>query len=92
MSYENTNCFIVCFSCDDYLTFKNVDYDPSNSEEQKWKGWLQEIRQHKPDAKILLVGTKSDLRKSGSGSGDKVPDPPNRRGTSLASSLRKHEV
>lgn len=89
LGYENTNCFIVCFSCDDYLTFKNVDGD-SSIEGQKWNGWLQEIREHKPEAKILLVGTKSDLRKSGSG--DNVPDPTNKRKTTLASSLRKREV
>ena len=54
MSYENTNCFILCFSCADMVTFENVRSQ-----------WLQEIRTERPQAKILLVGTKSDLRKSG---------------------------
>ena len=53
LGYENTTCFIVCFCVADFVTFDNVK-----------RLWLPELRRHNPDAKILLVGTKSDLRKS----------------------------
>ena len=53
LSYENTTCFIVCFCVADHVSFENVK-----------KLWLPELRRHNPDAKVLLVGTKSDLRKS----------------------------
>ena len=56
LSYENTNCFILCFSCADMVTFNNVETK-----------WLEEIRKNRPEAKILLVGTKSDLRKKSGG-------------------------
>ena len=60
LSYENTKCFIVCFSVVDGVSFSNVK-----------NLWVEEVRQHQPSAKILLVGTKSDLRgKNGNGSGD----------------------
>ena len=52
LGYENTTCFIVCFCVADFVTFENVK-----------RLWLPELRRHNPDAKILLVGTKSDLRK-----------------------------
>ena len=51
LSYENTTCFIVCFCVADYVTFDNVK-----------KLWLPELRRHNPEAKVLLVGTKSDMR------------------------------
>ena len=60
LSYENTNCFIVCFSVADMVTFDNVGYK-----------WLEELRQHRPEAKILLVGTKADLRNAGKENGGK---------------------
>ena len=53
LGYENTTCFIVCFCVADDVSFENVK-----------RLWLPELRRHNPDAKILLVGTKSDLRKS----------------------------
>ena len=52
LGYENTNCFILCFSCADMATFNNVE-----------TSWLPEIRKNRHEAKILLVGTKSDLRR-----------------------------
>ena len=52
LGYENTTCFIVCFCVADFVTFENVK-----------RLWLPELRRHNPDSKILLVGTKSDLRK-----------------------------
>ena len=51
LCYENTKCFIVCFSVVDEVSFSNVK-----------NTWVEEVRQHQPSAKILLVGTKSDLR------------------------------
>jgi len=74
LSYENTNCFILCFSCADLITFNNVDTK-----------WLDEIRNNRPQAKILLVGTKADLRAK-----------PGERGSRLSStrgrSMRQKEV
>ena len=73
LSYENTNIFILCFSCADWVTFNNVDTK-----------WLDEIRRNRHEAKILLVGTKSDLRSK-----------PGDRGSSLSSrgkSMRQKEV
>ena len=52
LSYENTNTFILCFSCNDLVTFNNIE-----------SKWLQEIIDNRPQGKILLVGTKSDLRR-----------------------------
>ena len=54
LCYENTKCFIVCFSVVDEVSFSNVKHT-----------WVEEVRQHQPSAKILLVGTKSDLRGKG---------------------------
>ena len=53
LSYENTTCFLVCFSVADLVTFQNI--------KQKW---LPELRRNNPDSKVLLVGLKCDLRKS----------------------------
>ena len=53
LSYENTTCFLVCFSVADLVTFENI--------KQKW---LPELRRNNPDSKVLLVGLKCDLRKS----------------------------
>ena len=53
LSYENTTCFVLCFSVADLVTFENIRHK-----------WVPELRRHNPEAKILLVGTKSDLRKS----------------------------
>ena len=51
LGLNNTDCFIVCFSVADSVTFRNVT-----------EVWLPEIRSRVPRARILLVGTKSDLR------------------------------
>jgi len=61
LSYENTNIFILCFSCADWVTFNNVDTK-----------WLDEIRKNRPEAKILLVGTKSDLRSKAGDRGSRL--------------------
>ena len=51
LNYDGTHCFVVCFSCVDLVTFDNVK-----------NVWLKELRESVLDAKILLVGTKADLR------------------------------
>jgi len=51
LSYPSTDVFLICFSLVNPASFTNV----------KTK-WHPEVRHHCPDAKILLVGTKLDLR------------------------------
>lgn len=51
LSYKGTDCFVVCFSLVDGVTFNNIQ-----------AVWLDEIRSIEPSAKILLVGTKADLK------------------------------
>merc|ERR1712048_918357 len=52
LSYPQTDVFLVCFSVISSASFENV----------KTK-WVPEIQHHAPGVPILLVGTKSDLRK-----------------------------
>jgi len=52
LSYPQTDVFLVCFSVISNSSFENV----------KTK-WVPEIQHHAPGVPILLVGTKSDLRK-----------------------------
>ena len=51
MSYPNTDVFVVCFSL----------VNPTSLANAKMK-WIPELRHYCPDAKIVLVGCKSDLR------------------------------
>ncbi|KAK6061617.1 Ras family protein, partial [Cooperia oncophora] len=51
LSYPQTDVFVLCFSLVSPVSFDNVTTK-----------WIPEIRQHCPDAPILLVGTKLDLR------------------------------
>eukprot|EP01092_Planopodium_desertum_P002927 TRINITY_DN14897_c4_g1_i1.p1 TRINITY_DN14897_c4_g1~~TRINITY_DN14897_c4_g1_i1.p1 ORF type:complete len:207 (-),score=35.84 TRINITY_DN14897_c4_g1_i1:102-692(-) len=51
LSYPGTDIFVVCFSCISPTSFSNV----------KTK-WVPEVRHHVSEARILLVGTKVDLR------------------------------
>jgi Ras-related C3 botulinum toxin substrate 1 len=55
LSYPQTDVFLVCFSVISSASFRNVS-----------DKWVPEVRHHVPDAKILLLGTKSDLRHDGS--------------------------
>ncbi|CAK8673464.1 unnamed protein product [Clavelina lepadiformis] len=48
----NTDLIIICFSLVNRKSFTNVT-----------EKWIPEVRQYLPDANILLVGTKSDLRR-----------------------------
>ncbi|CAO4383910.1 Protein CBR-MIG-2 [Caenorhabditis briggsae] len=51
LSYPQTDVFILCFSVVSPVSFDNVA-----------SKWIPEIRQHCPDAPVILVGTKLDLR------------------------------
>ena len=59
MSYPQTNAFILCFSLVCRSSFNNIR-----------SKWYPEVSYHCPTAKILLVGTKADLK----GSSDTNPD------------------
>jgi Ras-related C3 botulinum toxin substrate 1 len=52
LSYGNTDVFLLCFSVVDPVSFINVS-----------DKWLPELRHFQPSTPIILVGTKSDLRK-----------------------------
>ena len=51
LSYPQTDVFLVCFSVVSPSSFLNV--------KQKW---IPEVKHHAPESKIILVGTKLDLR------------------------------
>uniref|UniRef100_A0A914YBH9 Uncharacterized protein n=1 Tax=Panagrolaimus superbus TaxID=310955 RepID=A0A914YBH9_9BILA len=51
LSYPLTDCFVLCFSLVNYMSFENIK-----------KRWLPELVHHCPNASIILVGTKKDLR------------------------------
>ncbi|XP_035688017.1 ras-related C3 botulinum toxin substrate 1-like [Branchiostoma floridae] len=51
LSYPQTDVFLVCFSIANPASYENV------------RGkWLPEVSHHCPNAPIILVGTKADLR------------------------------
>ncbi|MCJ1260138.1 Rho GTPase, partial [Lignoscripta atroalba] len=50
LSYDNTHAIMLCFSLDSRVSFTNVT------------GWMREIMDHCPGAKLVLIGLKSDLR------------------------------
>ena len=60
LSYPGTHTFIVCFSVVDKTSFQNLYRD--GGPEDGLNNWLIELRNGSPGAKILLVGTKKDLR------------------------------
>merc|ERR1711868_135971 len=51
LSYPQTDVFLICFSVISPASFENVT-----------SKWYPEIKHHCPDAPILVVGTKIDLR------------------------------
>jgi len=74
LSYPQTDVFLVCFSVISNSSFENV----------KTK-WVPEIQHHAPNVPILLVGTKSDLRKD-----DKTNQQLSSRGQSMVSTDQAH--
>lgn len=53
MSYDFVSVFVLCFSLVDRESLKNVS-----------EIWYPELKLHKPDVPIILVGTKQNLRDS----------------------------
>lgn len=51
LSYPETDVFLLCYSVNEMSTFHNIG--------EHWHG---ELKHHCPEAKIVLVGTKVDLR------------------------------
>eukprot|EP01084_Bolivina_argentea_P118475 210204_1 len=51
LAYRNTDIFLLCFSVVSKTSFQNMEHK-----------WIPEIKNHAPNALILLVGTKSDLK------------------------------
>ncbi|CAG2057988.1 unnamed protein product [Timema podura] len=51
LSYPQTDVFLICFSVTSPSSFENVT-----------SKWCPEIKHHCPDAPMILVGTKIDLR------------------------------
>ena len=55
LSYPATDVFVVCFSVMSPTSFENVRCK-----------WVPEVQHYCPTAKIIIVGTKSDLREDSS--------------------------
>jgi len=51
LSYPSTDVFLICFSLVNPSSYTNVK-----------NKWMPEVHHHCPDAKVLLVGTKVDLK------------------------------
>jgi len=51
LAYKNVDVFLLCFSVVSIPSFSNLETK-----------WIPEIKHHAPDALIILVGTKSDLK------------------------------
>uniref|UniRef100_A0A8C5DMP4 Rho-related GTP-binding protein RhoU-like n=1 Tax=Gouania willdenowi TaxID=441366 RepID=A0A8C5DMP4_GOUWI len=51
LCYKNADVFLLCYSVVRPCSFRNIT-----------NKWLPEIRQHSPDAPLVLVGTQLDLR------------------------------
>lgn len=51
LCYRNSDVFLLCYSVVRPCSFRNITYK-----------WLPDIRQHCPNAPLLLVGTQLDLR------------------------------
>merc|ERR1712000_782583 len=72
LSYPETDVFLVCFSVT----------DPDSLDNCRTK-WISEVTHHTPEAKIVLVGTKIDLRD------DKGCSDPNVITTQMGQSIAK---
>lgn len=54
LSYSGANAILLCFALDSKQSFANLS-----------ERWIGEVRHYCKDAKIILVGTKLDLRQAG---------------------------
>jgi len=61
LSYPETDVFLLCFSVVYPDTLENVELQ-----------WIPEVKQYCPEAKIVLVGTKIDLREQEKNRGGQV--------------------
>lgn len=50
ISYEGADVILCCFALNDPISLKNIRTK-----------WMPEIREHSPDAPVVICGTKSDL-------------------------------
>ena len=57
LSYQDAKCILLCFELGNRSSFKNIE-----------ERWAKEVQYYCKDAKIILVGTKIDLRSSSSDS------------------------
>ena len=53
MDYNGCDVIVVCFCVANVTSLRNVE-----------KHWYNELRQHAPNTPFVLVGTKTDLRRS----------------------------
>ena len=51
LSYSNVNVFLICFSVVNPASFENVSAK-----------WIKDVKTSSPDAQIIIVGTKTDMR------------------------------
>ena len=51
MYYRRANAVLMCYSIDEYETFRSVEYR-----------WSPQVKQHCPGIPVVLLGLKSDLR------------------------------
>lgn len=61
LNYQSTDVFILCYSIENRRSFEHIRAI-----------WYTEVRRHCPDAKMLLVACKIDLRSSSSLSEDLI--------------------
>nr|CAH0108776.1 unnamed protein product [Daphnia galeata] len=61
LSYPNTDVFLLCYAVNNRTSFNNVT-----------SKWIPELKHHCPNAPIVLVGAKVDIRKEGSSNEDCV--------------------
>jgi Ras-related C3 botulinum toxin substrate 1 len=81
LSYPQTDVFLICFSVVSPSSFENINTK-----------WCPEIKHHCPDAAVLLVGTKIDLREDkdvvGQLAGNGLAPVKREQGIKMASKIR----